>query len=72
MLRRKSKKQIGFFRLSSFSTSSDLQTYHPCGVYLSLKSVVQFQPIFHLLYVSKILIHITQALNSQTSHTYTP
>lgn len=39
------------------------------GVYLSFKFILQSQPIFHLLYISKILRHITQALNSQTSHT---
>lgn len=42
------------------------------GVYFSLKFLLQSQPTSHLLYISKILIRVTQVLRSQMAPTYVP
>lgn len=67
MLRRKKKKKkgaklVGFVHLHFLLPQ--ICKFITCGVYLSFKFILQSQPIFHLLYISKFLIDITQALNS--------
>lgn len=72
MLRRKNGAHCGgaFVHLHFLLPQiCELLTY---GVYFSLEFLLQSQPISHLLCISKILIRVTQALNSQTSHTYIP
>lgn len=72
MLRRKNGAHFGGVFVHLQFLLPQICEFLTYGVYLSLKFLLQSQPISHLLCISKILIRVTQALNSQTSHPYIP